>query len=366
MHSPLLNNRAGDGLHDSWDRMNDQIHKLLFIKPSSLGDIVHAMPTLAALKVRFPQSHVTWLVKQQWAEVVARVEGVDQVCAVERGSAGWLPRVPELRAAKFDLVVDLQGLFRSGVMAWLTGCPRRVGFANGREGSPLFYTDRIPVPSADMHAVDRYLLIARALRAPATAPVFQFRFSQEDEAQVDGLLQRHGLSSTTSWIALNVSARWPTKRWPAERFAALADGIQRQNTGRVVFFGGPDERANVAAVLSIMKTKAIDLTGETSPGMLPWLLRKATLLVTNDSGPMHVAAAVRTPVVSMFGPTSERRTGPYGSGHTVLSAPVSCRPCFSRRCHHAVQLECLTAISPEQVLQAVRDHLAARLATHAT
>ncbi len=134
--------------------MTDPVRRLLLIKPSSLGDIVHAMPTLAALRERFPQAEVTWLVKRQWAPLVDVMAGVDQVCSVSEGLRGWLGRVPALRAAGFDLVVDLQGLFRSGAMAWSTGCDRRIGFANAREGSPLFYTSRVAVPSVPMHAVD--------------------------------------------------------------------------------------------------------------------------------------------------------------------------------------------------------------------
>src|SRR5687767_12624306 len=106
---------------------NPPVRRLLLIKPSSLGDIVHALPTLNVLKKRFPHATVTWLVKRQWADLVERVEGVDQVCTVDGGLSGWLAQVPRLRAARFDLVIDLQGLFRSGVMAWLSGCPWRVG-----------------------------------------------------------------------------------------------------------------------------------------------------------------------------------------------------------------------------------------------
>jgi ADP-heptose:LPS heptosyltransferase len=135
--------------------MTDPVRRILLIKPSSLGDIVHAMPTLAALRERFPQAEVTWLVKRQWASLVEVIGGVDHICVVERGLRGWLGQVPSLRAARFDLVVDLQGLFRSGAMAWLTGCGRRIGFANAREGSPWLYTQRVAVPAAPMHAVDR-------------------------------------------------------------------------------------------------------------------------------------------------------------------------------------------------------------------
>jgi lipopolysaccharide heptosyltransferase I len=330
------------------------VHRLLLIKPSSLGDIVHAMPTLAALRARFPDAEVTWLVKRQWAPLVEVIGGVEHVCAVESGLRGWLSRVSGLRAARFDLVIDLQGLFRSGAMAWLTGCGRRVGFANAREGSPIFYTRRVEVPAAPRHAVDRYLLVAEALGATRPAePRFEFIDRPEDRQSVETLLRRAGVAASLPWIAMNVSARWETKRWPPEHFAEVADRLSQAHGLPIVFIGGPAERPESLAVTALMRMKAVDLTGQTPVGLLPSLLRRAALLVTNDSGPMHIAAAVGTPVVALFGPTDPLRTGPYGKGHVVLSHAVECRPCFRRDCSHAVRLECLTAIRPEQVVRAI-------------
>ena len=335
--------------------------RILIIKPSSLGDIVHALPTVAALRGKYPQAHIAWLVKRQWAGVVERAEGVDRVWPVDGGLTGWLSQVPALRAAAFDLVVDLQGLFRSAAMARLTGCSTRVGFANGREGSPLFYTRRVPVATPEMHAVDRYLVVAAALGATVRpVPAARFRIRSDDNEAARRLLHAHGLAPGDGWIAMNVSARWPTKRWPLERFAAVADELQGEGAGRVVLIGGPDERADAESLKTLMRTAPVDLTGRTAPGLLPALLRSASLLITNDSGPMHVAAAVGTPVVAMFGPTSPIRTGPYGPGHVVLTHGVPCSPCFSRVCRNRIHLECLTGIAPHQVLSAVRERAPVR------
>jgi len=340
--------------------MEDYRH-ILFIKPSSLGDIVHAMPTCAAIRRAYPKARLTWLVKRQWAGLVERIDGVDRVWPVESTLKGWISQVSPLRAERFDLVVDLQGLFRSAAIGWLGGSPLLVGFANGREGSPWFYSRRVPVPQLEMHAVDRYLLVAKAVGAVESgAPEFRFRIPQTDCEEVDRLLSRSGVTPETSWVAMNVSARWPTKRWPAASFAEVADRLQQERCGAVVMIGGPDERADVAAVSGMMKTPAIDLAGATTVGLLPALLSRTSLLITNDSGPMHIAAAVGTPVVALFGPTSAVRTGPYGVGHRVLATEISCRPCLSRTCQNPVQLECLTRISHEQVFFAVRDQLAVR------
>jgi lipopolysaccharide heptosyltransferase II len=332
--------------------------RILIIKPSSLGDIVHALPTLAALRERYPAAHIAWLVKRQWAGVLERAEGLDQVWPIETGLMGWLGLVTTLRTEAFDLVIDLQGLFRSGAIGWLTGCRTRVGFANGREGSPLFYTQCAEIPTVDMHAVDRYLLVASAVGAsPKGTPKFRIRRASSDREHIAQLLSRSGLATGTSWIAVHVSARWDTKRWPPERFAAVADAIQNERLATVVLIGGPDDRPATQAVMANMRTTPIDLTGHTTPECLPALLASASLLLTNDSGPMHVAASMGTPVVALFGPTSSVRTGPYGTGHLVLASPIPCSPCFSRTCRNPVHLECLTTIDPKAVLDAVREQI---------
>ena len=332
--------------------------RILIIKPSSLGDIVHALPTLAAVRDRFPSAHITWLVKRRWAGVLARVDGLNRIWPIEPGLQGWLHLVPELRAASFDLVIDLQGLFRSGAVAWLTRCRTRIGFANAREGSRFLYTHRIPVPTLDMHAVDRYLLVATAVgAAPKGHPEFRTRLAATDRDRIAQLLSGSGLTPGMPWVAMNVSARWDTKRWPPEHFAVTADAIQDERLATVALIGGRDDRAATDAVISRMHTTPIDLTGQTSPELLPALLASASLLVTNDSGPMHIAAAMHTPVVALFGPTSPTRTGPYGSVHRVFTSGVPCSPCFSRTCRNAMRLECLTAIEPKTVVEAVRAKL---------
>lgn len=328
--------------------------RILLIKPSSLGDIVHAMPVVAALKQRWPSAHVAWLVKRQWADIVHRIDDVDVVWPVDPTVSSWGKQAMALRAQRFDLVVDLQGLLRSAVVARLTGCAQRIGFANGREGSPWLYSHRVVVPAAEMHAVDRYLLVAADLGAPGgAAPQFRFRLMSQDVTALRDVFRRKGIDLDAPWVAMNVSARWPTKRWPAASFAAVATQLAARGIGPLVVIGGPDEREASGHVQRLTSCPMVDLTGHTSIGLLPALLSKACVLITNDSGPMHVAAAVGTPVVSMFGPTSAVRTGPFGTGHTVLTHDVPCRPCFSRVCRNAVSMECLESITPEQVVAAV-------------
>lgn len=334
--------------------------RILLIKPSSLGDIVHAFPVVSAIKAQWPTSHITWLVKRQWAELAERAEGVDRVWPVDTTATSWLKESRALRAERFALAIDLQGLLRSAVVARFSGAPIRIGFANGREGSPWFYTHGVSVLDPAIHAVDRYLSVAAALGASLSEePRFEFRLLEEDMAAVRALCQSKGFPVDRPWVAVSVGARWPTKRWPLTSFAAVIDQLHRAHLGPVVLIGGSEERRDTERLRSLTKSPFIDLSGEIPLRCLPALLSKATVMITNDSGPMHIAAAFGVPVIALFGPTSAIRTGPYGPGHHVLTGRVSCSPCFSRVCRHEPELECLHLIKPTQVVEIARALLAA-------
>lgn len=334
--------------------------RILLIKPSSLGDIVHTFPVVSAIKAQWPGSHITWLVKRRWAELVERAEGVDRVWPVDTMVKSWVRESLALRAERFDLAIDLQGLFRSALVARFSGAPTRIGFANGREGSPWFYTQRVPVADPDVHAVDRYLSVAAALGVSfPDKPRFGFMLPEEDMAAVRELCRRRGFSADQPWVAMNIGARWPTKRWPIESFAAVVDRLHDERLGPVVTIGSVDERPYTNTLRALTKSPFIDLCGEVPLRCLPALLSKAGAMITNDSGPMHIAAALGVPVIAMFGPTSAIRTGPYGTGHHVLAGQVSCSPCFSRVCRHEPELECLHLIQPTKVVDVLRPLLAA-------
>lgn len=328
------------------------LRRVLFIKPSSLGDIVHAIPAFRTLRSHFPQAHLTWVVKRQWAPILRRVEGIDEIRSIGPNPGDWIKEGFRLRRSRCDLAIDLQGLFRSGALARLSGAPTRVGFESGREGSPWFYTHRVSLPAREMHAVDRYQAAMASLGASPMVVKPCLPIAEEDRKLAADLLQRYGIGQNTPWIAVNVSARWETKRWPLEYFATTADQLQRRGVGRIVLIGGQEDLQLGGQLQHHMCTSLVNLVGATPIDVLPALLSMARVLITNDSGPMHVAAAVGTRVVAIFGPTSPGRTGPYGSGHQVLSSSVPCRPCFSRTCHQTVQMECLEKLPPGLVEEA--------------
>jgi lipopolysaccharide heptosyltransferase I len=337
--------------------------RVLLIKPSSFGDIVQSLPVLAALKRAWPDAAIDWAIKRQWAELIEDHPLLHRVMPFPGAVSDVWRCGMSLRRQKYELVIDLQGLLRSALCAMMTGCSTRAGFADSREGSSWCYSHRVVVSAGLIHAVDRYLDLVRQLGVATdrnvTFPLPE-RFNERDWA--DRLWARENLEPSQTIGVLHPTARWKTKRWPAERFARLADQLSEDGV-RVILVGGSAEVDVTNEVRRQMKHDALNLGGATTLRQLAALLRRANLLVTNDSGPMHLAAALGTPVVALFGPTDPRRVGPYGAGHLVLRKGVDCSRCSRDRC--ARDGACMRAIEVDEVAAAVRKTARAAGAKHA-
>lgn len=329
--------------------------RILIMKPSSLGDIVHALPVFNLVRRRFPQAHIAWLVAPYCAGLLKGLAGLDEIILFDRRRLGAAWKNPkallelfrfhrDLRRRRFDLVIDLQGLFRSGWMAWQSGAPIRIGFANARELAWIFYTHRVPIDTMEQHAVDRYLKIAAALGCDSAPIEFRFPTTAADRQAIEALLppgQRIAV--------LMPGANWITKRWPAEHFAALVAPLKQRFGLHSVIAGGKD-----AAELAPHIPEATDLTNKTTIPQLIALLERADLVIANDSGPMHIAAALNRPLVTLFGPTNPIRTGPYARPDTVIRANIDCAPCYRKQCPHH---RCLRELSIAPVLAAIEQQL---------
>ena len=322
--------------------------RILIIKPSAIGDVVHTLPILNLLRRRWPDSHIAWLVTPACAGLLDGHPQLNEVIRFERKAYGRGWRSPSvaldllrftrgLRDRRFDLVLDLQGLFRSGWLAAATRAPVRVGFANARELAPLFYTHRVPVGPPEQHAIERYLTLAEAVGCPRGLVEFVFPTDDADRRHVAGLLP------SERYALLLPGTNWATKRWPVERFAALVRPLKERFGLESVVAGGPD-----VAELAEQISGATNLVGRTNLRQLVALLERAALVVANDSGPMHVAAALGRPLVTPFGPTNPIRTGPYRRMETVIRLDIPCSPCYSRRCSHQ---SCLQWLGIEPVLK---------------
>lgn len=343
--------------------------RILIIKPSSLGDVVHALPVLTALRQAHPTAHIAWLVSHSFAPLLEGHPLLDEVIRFERrrfGTMWWNPVahfefwrfVAALRRRRFDLVLDLQGLIRSGLLSYFCGAPRRIGFADAREGAWLFYTERVTVPGDCRHAVDRNIALAAAAGIRIAQPAFPLGLTEAEMLAARQRFRDAAGGELDAFCALLPGARWESKRWPAAAFADLIDQMDLDSLPRAVLLGAPDEQALAADIARRCDAPVVNLVGQTTLRELAAVLSLATVVVSNDSGPMHLAAALGRPLVSLFGPTDPRRTGPYGATAQVLTHAVPCAPCLRRRCplvHH----DCLERLPVERVLASVRAALAA-------
>jgi len=330
--------------------------RILLVKLSSFGDVLHALPTLEALRAAFPAGHITWLVEEAYAPLLTGHPALDAVWAVPRVRLGQKVRREKLlnllrlmgrvRAAQFDLVIDLQGLLKSALWVAIAKSFRKVGYDRTRELSYLALTERISPYDPEAHAVWRYLHVARHLGAPPTLPRFRLGLTPVfPEALAPG---------DRDLVVLHPGARWASKLWPAASWAQLADWLSREKGLAVVITGSPGDRVLAAQIAAQMQEKVWNLAGRTSLAELAGIMKKARLAVTADTGPMHLAAALGTRVVALFGPTAPGRTGPFGAGHRVVRLGVECSPCFQRYCPEP---RCLTGLSPDAVQAAVEKSL---------
>jgi lipopolysaccharide heptosyltransferase I len=319
--------------------------RIALIKPSALGDIVHSLPVLCAIRARFPDSQITWVVNLSYESLLRGHQALDATLAFDREatkSAVKLIRFARrLRAGRFDLVIDLQGLLRTGLMAAVTGAARRVGLSSSREGASFFYTDVIP-DDWKTHAVDRYWRIATALGAGAGPKCFDVPLEPEAVDWADRQLAR----LDRPCLILAVGARWLTKRWPPEHFAALAGEAMGHSGGSVVFVGSRDESLLAQRCAALLPVPSLDLSGRTTLPQLAAILSRADVVLANDSGPLHLAAALGRPVIAPYTCTDVRRHGPYGAIAGAIATTVSCRASYVRRCDH---LSCMTELTPDRL-----------------
>jgi lipopolysaccharide heptosyltransferase I len=337
-----------------------RFNRILLIKPSSLGDIVHALPVLSGLRQRYPQAEIAWLAGSPYVTLLRAHPALNEVIPFDRRRYGMVGRdlrvsvhfadfLHKLWSRRFDLAIDLQGLLRSGLLALASGARFRIGFANARELGWLFYTHRIPPGSSDSHAVDKNYRVAEALGFAQLPKDFALHLPPGTEERASAILEQAGLAQRP-YAVLVPAARWQTKRWPTENFARLADAAAQRLGLAVVLIGAAAEAELCYQVQRRAATGLINLAGKSTLPELVAVVKAAQVVVTNDSGPMHVAAAMDRPVVALFGPTNPTRTGPYSAAARVIRKPLPCSPCYLRRlsqCPH--KHHCLRQIGVEEV-----------------
>jgi lipopolysaccharide heptosyltransferase I len=375
------------------DLRSRDFRKILLIKLSALGDVVHTIPVLNKLRRRYPAARLDWLVTPGIGELLAHNRAITNVIefARDEGSAPWrltpfvaaARLVAQLRAVEYDLVIDLQGQLRSGFFAFTSGAPVRIGFdkpradvwktlsrkipdearkhawRGAREGSWLGYTDHIALPTLDMHPVERYLGVGQFLGLDDGPPDFSFPVPKEANARIDALLDYYEIAKARL-VVMAPGTNWQTKEWRPDAFAEVARHFLQKKFA-VTLIGSDRERA-VCDEVGKLAPGAINLAGETTLSELAALLSRSALCVTNDSGPMHLAVALGRPVVSVFGPTDPVWAGPYRREGSVVRAGVPCSPCYLRllsRCPH--NHDCMTHVSAAAVITRAENVLNERI-----
>lgn len=345
--------------------------KILIVKLSAIGDVIHTLPALTALRRHYPNAQIDWLVESAAADLVQGHAALNRVLIWRRREfvrllkAGRLPSAVrlfsslllQLRDTRYDLILDFQALLKSSLWIFLAKARRKAGFGQGMEHSEksyLFLNQRIPAVSMEVHALDRGLTLLQALGIPDMQVLYDLPIGKNDAAAAQELLLENGVQLDQPLVAINPVAKWPTKLWTAKQFEELAERLLEKGF-QVVFTGSREDRALIDEMAGKLGSSVIRLEGRTSLKVLAAVYRSANVVVSTDTGPMHLAAAVGTPVVALFGPTAPWRTGPYGQGHVVLRAGVSCSPCFSRSCKTAEfePMACMNRITVEQVVEAV-------------
>ena len=329
--------------------------RIAIIKPSALGDIAHSLPVLSALRQRFPDAHLSWIVNRGYASILEQHPDLNAIVPFDRGALrkGLITGTLEftrflkhLRTHRFDMVLDLQGLLRTGLMTRATGAAVRIGLATAREGSRFCYTHRVDDRTGVTHAVERYWRVIESLGdAP---PVKTFHVPVQPEARVwaSERLQQY----PRPWLSVGIGSRWLTKRWPPEHFAALVRRAHTQFGGTAIFVGTPEEASLAEHAASLVPESTLQLTGKTTLPQLVAVLSRADAMVANDTGPLHLAVALGRPVVAPYTCTLIEKTGPYAQTEHAVQTSIWCKGSYLKTCP---RMECMTELTPERLWPAL-------------
>ncbi|MFA6715447.1 MAG: lipopolysaccharide heptosyltransferase II [Victivallaceae bacterium] len=324
---------------------NKKIDKILIVKPSSLGDIFHCFPAAALLRDAFPEAQFDWFIRPELKDALlyspVKINRVinfprRRMNKVKSFLPAFLEVINDLRKEKYDLIVDFQGLLRSAIFTSLCRSSQTVGFALPRESAArLAYRKKISIPPKCVHAVDRNIALAEAitgLKAPATLPALPE--VKEFREPLSAILKKHNINTGDKLLGMIPGARWNSKRWPPEFFAGIAKAFLAENPEwKILIIGAPDDRVIAERIInSAACENLVSIAGDTSVGEMIEAIRRCRFIFSNDSGPVHVAAAFSKTVFAVFGPTDPAKTGPYGDFHYIFQNKLKCIKCLKRDC----------------------------------
>jgi heptosyltransferase I len=337
--------------------VTERAPRFLIVRLGSLGDVVHAIPAVAALKSRYPSSVIDWVVDPRYVDLVSLVTVVSSVFPFDprrslAALTGWR-RIGDADV-EYDAVIDLQGLLKSAVLARSIGAQRTIGFSREhlRESlARLFYSETVD-PGTVPHVIDKGIRLMAALGVDDRTIAFPLTVPRSSAA--DAIAARVGASG---FALINPGAAWPNKRWPPERFGAVAATLREHHGLPSVVLWGPGEERAASAVVAASRGAA-EQAPPTSIADIVAVAKGARLMVSGDTGPLHIAAAVGTPIVALFGPTRAERNGPWSSSDISLSRYDHCVCHYERRCRR--EAPCIEDISVDEMIAAIERRVAAR------
>jgi predicted lipopolysaccharide heptosyltransferase III len=333
--------------------------RILVIKLRYLGDVLLSTPVVASLRAAFPGAFLSMLVNPGTEAMITDNPHLDEVLVLQR-SASPLRQLHfglALRRHRFDLVIDLTDADRAAILSRITGAPIRVGFNREGRWRGRLYTHVVPVQRQPIPMIRQHLMALDTLGMPIvqSRPLLWVR--PDDETAAEAALGEIEIGPGERFVAVHPGARWWFKSWPSERFAGLIDYVQGKLGVKVALLGGDQDRGIAEAILGQLGTDGRSLVGRLGLLGLAALLRRATLFVGNDNGPMHIAAAMGTPVIGLFGPSDPRVWGPVGEGHAVIYKGVDCQGCFPGGCERG-EANCMRLIEIHEVIPLVEEQLA--------
>jgi heptosyltransferase-2 len=332
----------------------ERVRKILIRGPNWVGDSVLAIPAMKAVRARFPDAEITLLVRPWVAGLFSSAPFVDKVWAEEKpaGLADWIRITRQMRTLEFDLALLLPNSFESALMMFLGRVPQRVGYAT--DGRQWMLTNPVTAKAKSGHQVNYYMDLAKVLSAKTDRPSIEIEATTQERENARALLATEGIARGSRFLVLNPGAAYGSaKRWHEDRFADVADKLAAELDLQVAIIGSEAERPIATEIRFRLKRKTALLSGRTSLETLIGVLAESSLMITNDSGPMHIAAALGVPTVAIFGSTDETVTGPYGPRTRIVKHPVDCSPCLLREC--PIDHRCMNLVTVDDVCRAAKE-----------
>lgn len=336
--------------------------RLLIVKLSALGDVVQTLPSLTLIKNNFPDFQIDWVVDERNAEIIEGHPYIDRLLIFSKKYLVSIKRlrkfVKELRKYEYEAVIDYQGLFKSGIIVRFSKAKYKIGFSNYREGSPLFYNFILPPYDFNLHAVKRYIfLTTEVLKILNINKSFEVPEEIPHSVFSKNILENNLNFIKKPYIVFIPSARWMTKWWPLSYWERLVEDCEELGKDFDIFITGSlseVELKNWAEKIERKYSYVYSLVGKLSLKELANLIKNSQVVVSVDTGPMHIASALRKPTVALFGPTSPERTGPWGGTAKIIRSSSFCSPCFNKKCK---DVNCMKEIKPEEVKKALYELL---------